>query len=281
MQIHPLFLLRKAARPLQGSIDFNGLQVSIETGRSRARAWYNPQDGSNGMSLMRLPYGYIKGTLGVDGDHVDCFVGPDREAKEVYVVHTTKAPDFKEYDEDKCFLGLNSAEDAKREFFHAYNDPRFFGSMSVWPFEEFKAKVMTTRENPQMLKRAEAHHCVKKLCPDCGSVSTCRCRTPKTETVSEQCWSCKEKSNPELMKSGEALCKQLGDSLGINWKKYDLDEFCDGMFEEQEHKDVVDGDDRKIARIVLEHLDEDPRYYSHLKRAKDMRILKARSGIFY
>ena len=229
---HPLFLLRKSARTLQGNIDFNGLQISIETGRSRTRNWYNPQDGSSGMSLMRLPYGYIKGTLGVDGDHVDCFVGANREAKEVYVVHTIKAPDFTEYDEDKCFIGLDSAEDAKREFHHAYNDPRFFGSMSVWPFEEFKEKVLTTRDNPQMLK-----------------------------------------------KSGEAMCKQLGDSMGIDWKKYDLDEFCDGMFVEEDHKDVVSGDSKKIARIVIEHLDEDPKYYSHLKKVKKMGLIKSK-GIF-
>ena len=38
--IHHIPTLIKAARALHGSIDFNGLQISIETGRSRMREWH-------------------------------------------------------------------------------------------------------------------------------------------------------------------------------------------------------------------------------------------------
>ena len=154
-----LFLLRKAARTLDGKIDFNGLQISIETGRSRSRAWKNPHDGTEGMSRMWLPYGYIKGTLGVDGDHLDCFVGPDRTAPNVYIITTRKAPDFTEIDEQKCFLGVESEEEAKRVFHASYDDPRFFDSMEVMPFEEFKEKIFTMKG--QMIKshvRAYTRH---------------------------------------------------------------------------------------------------------------------------
>jgi hypothetical protein len=144
--ISKLFLLRKS-RKLHGSINFNGLDISIETGRSRIRQWYNPQDNSQGMSRMSLPYGYIKRTEGTDGDHVDVFVGPDHSAREVYVVHTMKAPDFTKRDEDKCFVGLNSPDEAVRAFKASYNDPRFLGSMSIWPFEEFKRAVYQTKDH--------------------------------------------------------------------------------------------------------------------------------------
>lgn len=106
---------------------------------------FNPQDNSSGMSLMRIPYGYIRGTMGVDGDHVDVFVGPDREAKFVYVIHTVKAPDFAEYDEDKCVLGVASPEEAFKVFHASYSEPRFFGGMSIWPFDEFKEAVRLRR----------------------------------------------------------------------------------------------------------------------------------------
>jgi len=46
-------LLRKS-RKLDGRIEFNGLDISIETGRSRVREWYNPHDGSQGMSRMSM-----------------------------------------------------------------------------------------------------------------------------------------------------------------------------------------------------------------------------------
>lgn len=41
------------SRQLHGRIDFNGLQISIETGRSRSREWYNPHDGIQGDYMRR------------------------------------------------------------------------------------------------------------------------------------------------------------------------------------------------------------------------------------
>jgi hypothetical protein len=144
-------LLIKAARKLHGSIDFNGLQISIETGRSRCREWHDPNDGSQGMSRMEYPYGYIKKTQGIDKDHFDVFVGPDRTSQNVYIITTMRAPDFTEVDEQKAFLGCPSAEEAKRVFQASYNDPRFFGGMTEMPFAEFKEKVLATREEPKLL----------------------------------------------------------------------------------------------------------------------------------
>jgi Inorganic Pyrophosphatase/Large polyvalent protein-associated domain 3 len=139
------------SRKLDGSIDFNGLQISIETGRSRCREWHNPHDGTQGMSRMTLPYGYIKRSLGVDGDHYDVFVGQDREAANVYIITTMKAPDFTEVDEQKAVLGVATAEEAKRVFAASYDDPRFFGSMTEMPFAEFKEQVLATKNTPRML----------------------------------------------------------------------------------------------------------------------------------
>jgi hypothetical protein len=146
---HPLMLVK--SRQLHGRIDFNGLQVSIETGRSRCREWHNPHDGSQGMSRMSLPYGYIRSSQGVDLDHFDCFVGADRTAPNVYIVTTMKAPDFAEVDEQKAILGVQTAEEAKRVFHASYNDPRFFGTMTEMPFEEFKQQVLATKDEPKLL----------------------------------------------------------------------------------------------------------------------------------
>lgn len=143
-KIQHLPALRKS-RKLHGRIDFRGLPVSIEAGRSRVREWFNPQDGTQGMSRMTIPYGYIRGTMGVDGDQVDVFVGPDHSADTVYVVHTTKAPDFTGYDEDKCFVGVNSPEEAMRYFLAAYDQPKFFGSMSIFSLDEFKEALKTLK----------------------------------------------------------------------------------------------------------------------------------------
>ena len=64
--------------------------------------------------------------------------------------------------------------------------------------------------------------------------------------------------------------KEIGDKIGIDWKKYDLEEFRMGMEVEQEH----DTDDPKtdvaknlvdIGKIAFAHLKELPDYYTKLK----------------
>ena len=44
-------------------------------------------------------------------------------------------------------------------------------------------------------------------------------------------------------------------------KEYDLEDFILGYCEEQEHLETVDGDEVKIAKIVIDHLKEDEEYY--------------------
>ena len=142
----------KKARPLQGRMDFRGLPISVETRRGAIRSWYDPHTGGEGHTRMRVPYGYVRGTLGVDGDQYDVFIGPHRDAPMVYVIHQMKAPDFIAYDEDKAVLGVLSEAEARELYRAHYDDPRFLGSVTAMPFEEFRAKVLTTRENPRMLK---------------------------------------------------------------------------------------------------------------------------------
>ncbi len=218
------------SRPLHGRMDFNGLHISIENRRGSIRQWHNPHDGSEGMTRMEIPYGYIRMTEGTDGDHVDCFIGPHRDAPNVYVVHTMKAPDFKVYDEDKSMLGFLSESEAEQAYLAHYNDPRFLGSITTMPFETFKEKVLATKDNPS-----------------------------------------------KLAKGGEEYCKKIGDKLGVDWKEVDLDEFCDGMFDEEEHKDVTGGDPVKTAKIVLAHLKEYPDYYTRLKKVG---LAKSQPGLW-
>ena len=99
---------------------------------------------------MSHSYGYIRMTEGVDGDHVDVFLGGNEDAENVYVVHV-KEPKTGDYDEDKCFVGFDSAEEAKKAFLANYDDPKFFGGMETIPFEKFKEKVLATKDEPQRI----------------------------------------------------------------------------------------------------------------------------------
>jgi hypothetical protein len=140
--------MKLAQNKLSRRLKFRGLDVSIETDEGELRHWTDASTGEAGKTKMSVPYGYIRRTEGTDGDHVDVFVGPHEDAENVYVIHQRKAPDFKTFDEDKCMLGFHTADEAKAAYKNHYNDDRFFGSMSVLPFEKFKAKALGTFENP-------------------------------------------------------------------------------------------------------------------------------------
>jgi len=140
------------AYKLHGRMIFQGMPVSIENRKGSVRKWKDKESGTEGKTKMHYAYGYIRGTEGMDGDEVDVYIGPNKESDKVFVIHQKKLPDFKEYDEDKCMLGFDTGEEAKRAFLKQYDDPRFFGSMSVLTLDEFKDKLQATKKRPQIIK---------------------------------------------------------------------------------------------------------------------------------
>lgn len=138
--------IRKAWR-LAYRTTFRGLPISIEQAPGEARPWRDP-DGDTGQTIMSLPYGYIRGTLGIDGDQLDVFVGPDESAPWVFVVTQMKPPDFREVDEEKCFLGFRDEADVRETYLRHYDDPRFLGKITPVPFQEFWRRAQATRQAP-------------------------------------------------------------------------------------------------------------------------------------
>ena len=89
---------------------------------------------------------------GVDGDEVDCFVGPNLAAPMVYVVHQNTVDRWADYDEDKCMLGFSSLATAKAAFLAHYNDPRFLSPVTTQAVADFVRKVRATKDHPAMVK---------------------------------------------------------------------------------------------------------------------------------
>ncbi|CAB4141234.1 hypothetical protein UFOVP410_73 [uncultured Caudovirales phage] len=67
--------------------------------------------------------------------------------------------------------------------------------------------------------------------------------------------------------------KEIGDSLSVDWKKYDLEQFRRGLEVESEHDDGseldVVGSKKDLGKIVLAHLKELPDYYTRLKKMEE------------
>lgn len=137
-------------RKLHGRTTFHGLDISVENRKGSYRYWWDDQANEQGKTKMLYPYGYIRGTEGTDGDHVDVYVGPNKDATHVYVIDQGVKNNWKKFDEQKVMLGFNSAAEAKKAYLHHYNDPRFFQAMKEVPVENF---VMSIKHPSQKGKK--------------------------------------------------------------------------------------------------------------------------------
>ena len=60
-----------------------------------------------------------------------------------------------------------------------------------------------------------------------------------------------------------------GRKMGVDFKRIDAREWVRGCDHELEHYNTVDGNPRMIAGIALDHLSEDPNYYTKLDRLRE------------
>mgnify|MGYP003294392993 CR=1 FL=1 len=135
---------------LQGRKKFAGFNISIENKKGSYREGTD-SNGHKWRVKMYHDYGYIRGSVGTDGDHVDCYLGPNENAKKVYIVHQQN-PDTKEYDEDKCMLGFDTQIDAKNAYLKQYDRPGFLQSITVMDLEEFRSKILDPENKGKMIK---------------------------------------------------------------------------------------------------------------------------------
>jgi len=69
--------------------------------------------------------------------------------------------------------------------------------------------------------------------------------------------------------------REWGEKLGIDWKKFDVEQFRMGMDVELEHgnrdaqTNVTDNDPLTTAKIALAHLKEFPDYYTRLEKMEN------------
>ena len=127
----------------KGHIDFQGLDIRIQNPSGTLRSGISPS-GQPWETAMEADYGYIAGTEGKDGEDVDVFVGPDKDAQSAYIITIMKPPSFENIDEQKVMLGYNTGAEAKRVFLQHYDSPKFFGNMTAMTMTDFKKKVMET-----------------------------------------------------------------------------------------------------------------------------------------
>lgn len=69
--------------------------------------------------------------------------------------------------------------------------------------------------------------------------------------------------------------RRVGDAIGVDWSRFDLEQFRAGMDVEFEHgshdpqTDVTGDDPIVTGKIALAHLNEFPDYYTRLERMEE------------
>lgn len=127
---------KEAGNYKKGHIKINGFDVSIEQPVGSVRSGKDAS-GKEWSQVMNNTYGYIRGTKGVDGDHIDVFLGPDMNSDMVYVVDQVNTDGS--FDEHKVMMGFSSLEDARSAYLSNYEEGwQGLGNITGVALDEFK-----------------------------------------------------------------------------------------------------------------------------------------------
>ena len=131
---------KEAGNYKKGHLKLQGLDIALENPKGSTRSGTD-KDGKAWQSTMAHDYGYIKRTLGADGDHVDVFIGDRPDSETVYVVDQVD-PKTGKFDEHKVMMGFADEQAAQAGYLANYEKGwKGLGSIKAMPVEEFKRWV--------------------------------------------------------------------------------------------------------------------------------------------
>lgn len=111
---------REAGNYKKGHVTIGDFDITIENPAGSERKGVDA-DGKPWSVTMRNTYGYIKGTEGVDGDHIDVFLAEDMDewdGRKVFVVDQTHEDGS--FNEHKVMLGFNGMDEALEAYASNY-----------------------------------------------------------------------------------------------------------------------------------------------------------------
>lgn len=111
---------KKAGNYKKGHVQVGTFDVTIENPKGSKRSGTDA-DGKKWETTMTHTYGYIRGTKGVDGDHIDVYISSDIDGwngRKVFVVDQYN-PDGS-FDEHKVMLGFNDKDEAFEAYLSNY-----------------------------------------------------------------------------------------------------------------------------------------------------------------
>lgn len=112
---------KEAGNYRKGHVQVGIFDVTIENPKGSVRSGVDA-DGNKWSVMMNNSYGYIRGTEGVDGDHIDVFLSDDIDGwngSHAFVIDQYNEDGT--FDEHKVMLGFNEADEAQSAFTSNYD----------------------------------------------------------------------------------------------------------------------------------------------------------------
>lgn len=143
VDIDPTESQKEAGNYKKGHVKIDGYDITIEQPAGSIRSGKDA-DGKEWSVTMNNTYGYIRGTEGVDGDHIDIFLSDSPASGNVYVVDQVNGDGV--FDEHKVMYGFNSEEEAKAAYLANYS-PGWSGLGDITGIskEEFKKWIDSSK----------------------------------------------------------------------------------------------------------------------------------------
>lgn len=119
---NPTEAQKEAGNYKKGHVRIGQFNITVENPKGSMRRGTDA-NGNPWETTMQNTYGYIRGTEGVDGDHIDVFLTNDIDGwngRRVYIVDQYNEDGT--FDEHKVMLGFNDEDDARNAYFANYSD---------------------------------------------------------------------------------------------------------------------------------------------------------------
>ena len=138
-EVNPTDAQKEAGNYKKGHVRIDGYDITIENPKGSVRRGTDAS-GKQWSVTMNNTYGYIRGTEGVDGDHIDIYLSDDPANGNVFVIDQVKADGT--FDEHKVMYGFASAEEARDNYLANYSEGwTGLGTISEVTKDEFKKWV--------------------------------------------------------------------------------------------------------------------------------------------
>ena len=229
VNLSPTEAQKEAGNYKMGHRRIDGYNISIENPKGSVRRGKDA-NGKEWETEMHYDYGYIRGTEGVDGDHIDVFLSDTPEEGNVYVVDQYE-PDGT-FDEHKVMYGFPDAEAARAAYLSNYErgweKTRRIDLTGVTK-EGFKKWIGSSRRKTKPFTEYKR---VRTTCPVCGKThipdyksSDVTCPQCNTDlSVFRQIDQLPDDQSPEVLANVEKMEREIlgkSDKGYTSQRKYD------------------------------------------------------------